>query len=649
LLPSFAFDSSVAVVFHALIGGGTLCLSTDEQSRDPDLIGRLIAEWRITHLLCVPTLYRQLLDLRLPVFHDLECVIVAGESCPPALVTEHLQKQPQTSLFNEYGPTECTVWSSVHSCRNEDGPHSVPIGRPIANTRVYVLDERMQPLPIGIPGELYIGGAGVCRGYWRRPDLTAAKFVRDPFSTEVGARLYRTGDRARWRADGDLEFLGRLDDQIKLRGFRIERGEIEATLGEHPQIRQAVVQLREDRAGDQRLVAYVVPRGGPVVVPTDLRGFLRRKLPEYMVPSAIVVLDALPLTPNGKVDRSALPAPAQTESVGRTHRVAPRDETESRVLKLWEEILGAKGAGVTEDFFEQGGNSLLALSLLTRIEREFDRKISLPTFISSPTIQDVAINLREEKWVDPDTQVFPLRREGTRPPLLLIGAGSIHRPLVRRLGPDQPVFGIELPKLSDLPERFTVKDIAAQLVDALCDSHIEAPYRLAGWSHAGLIAYEMAQQLHSRGKDIALLVLFDTGNPAYLRSFRGWRNCPKQLYIMLEKWLYYFRKVCSMPLRNAWQQFRERRRRFELRFQVLTFSWQMQYCAAANYEPKPCDWPLVLFRSTALQTGWFRDLELGWRKLARAGLQVHEMPGEHDTMFLEPDVQRLASKLGECL
>ncbi len=259
-----------------------------------------------------------------------------------------------------------------------------------------------------------------------------------------------------------------------------------------------------------------------------------------------------------------------------------------------------------------------------------------------------------------------MRREGSRPPLLVVDAGPFHRPLVRSLGDDQPVFGVALPELSALPEGFTVKDIAAKLVDALCASEVEAPYHLAGWSHAGLIAYEMAQQLRSRGKEVALLILLDTNNPVYLRSFKGWKNYPIRLYFLLEKWLYYLRKTRNMPLGRAWRYFREQKQRFKLRArgtqpnpdnrspeeqseQPLTFSWRMQYLAAENYEPEPGDWPIVLFRSMALQTGWFRDPQLGWGKLARGGLRVCEMPGEHDAMFVEPGVQRLAAILTECL
>jgi thioesterase domain-containing protein len=361
--------------------------------------------------------------------------------------------------------------------------------------------------------------------------------------------------------------------------------------------------------------------------------------------------------------------------------VAPRDPVEARLAAMWEQILGVQRISVTADFFDSSGDSLLAAKLLAQIERAFGEQLSLPTLMQSPTIESLAIRIKtgkvttgpdgrhgadgdapglnDEQWIDPDEQIFPMRREGKGPPLLIVDAGPFHRPLVRRLGSEQAVYGAVLPKLSSLPEKFTLHDIAANLTDALCASSVQAPYYLAGWCHAGLIAYEVAQQLRARGKEVALLVLFDTNSPAYIRGFRKWWKLPIRLYIKLEKWWYYFRKLSGIHLGSAWRTFWERsqkvqgprvvdaarkRRHSDKEIEEpLTFSWQMQYHAAAEYDPKPCDWPLVLFRSRALQTGWFRDPEMGWGKLARGGLKVFEMAGEHDTMFMEPDVQELAA------
>jgi thioesterase domain-containing protein len=366
--------------------------------------------------------------------------------------------------------------------------------------------------------------------------------------------------------------------------------------------------------------------------------------------------------------------------------VAPRDAVEAQLAQLWEKVLGVTGVSVTADFFDVGGHSLLAARLLARVEKAFGNRLSLAALLQSPTIESLATRIRlggpasgeggpwtdgqghgEDKWFDPQEQVFPLRREGKRPPLFLVDAGPFHRPLVRRLASDQPVFGIALPRLSALPEHFTVRDIAANLVEALEKSgQLGGRYSLAGWSYAGVFAYEMTRQLQARGHGPASLVLFDTNSPDYLRGFRRWRKLPIRLYLLLVKWFYHFRKACRLPLGRAWQDFREGSRRFQPSVPAArlapkdgpaaegadppdAFSWRWQYLTARDYQPQPCDAPMVLFRSAVLQRGWFRDPQLGWGKLARAGLKVYEMPGEHDTMFLEPVVQRLASLLNECL
>jgi acyl-coenzyme A synthetase/AMP-(fatty) acid ligase len=301
-----------------------------------------------------------------------------------------------TELVNFYGPTEtvgsAAYWTSTSPGRIQDG-QTVPIGRPIANMKVYILDPHMQPVPAGVPGELYIGGAGLARGYLRRPDLTAERFVPNPFSPLPEARLYKTGDRARFLPDGNIEYLGRLDYQVKIRGFRIELGEIETTLLDHPAVRDAVVVAREAPSGDKCLVAYVVPRPNAAPAPDDLRRFLRARLPEYMVPPAFVRLSALPLTPSGKVDRARLPAPDLARPAG--EHVAPRGPIEAQLVPIWEELLGVHPIGATDNFFDLGGHSLLAGRLLVRVRAACRVNISLRAFFAGPTIADMATMLAE--------------------------------------------------------------------------------------------------------------------------------------------------------------------------------------------------------------------------------------------------------------
>jgi acyl carrier protein len=341
----------------------------------------------------------------------LRTLMTAGEVCPAELVERWA---PERRFFNLYGPTEATIWSTTAECAPGGG--RPPIGRPVANTRAYVLDARGEPVPLGVPGELYVGGAGVTRGYAGRPGLTAERFVPDPFGA-AGGRLYRTGDRVRWSARGELEFLGRVDEQVKLRGFRIEPGEIEGALRRSEGVADCVVVAREDVPGETRLVAYVV---GDVEAAV-LREHLLRELPEHMVPAAFVFLDALPLTPNGKVDRKALPAPEY--AAGADRYVAPRTPVEEVLAGIWAEVLKVERVGVTESFFELGGHSLLATLMVARVQQLYGVEVQLRAIFDEPTVEELARHVdsalevmdAELAQVDPDemAQLLALLREST--------------------------------------------------------------------------------------------------------------------------------------------------------------------------------------------------------------------------------------------
>jgi amino acid adenylation domain-containing protein/non-ribosomal peptide synthase protein (TIGR01720 family) len=367
-LSPFAFDSSVAGLFWTLCDGGALVVAPSAVAGDPERIAALLDEAEASHLLCTPSLYRLIMaaapDHRLA---SLRTVIVAGESCPPELARDHFTRLPHAALFNEYGPTEATVWCCVARVRPEDGgKNRVPIGRPIANARLYVLDPAGEPVPVGVPGELHVGGAGVARGYLNRPDLTAERFVPDPFAGRAGARLYRTGDLVRHRPDGELEFLGRLDHQVKIRGYRIELGEVEAALASQPGVREALATVREDAPGDRRLVAYIVPAANPAPTATQLREGLKRELPPFMVPSAFVPLDAFPLDAHGKVDRRALPVPEGARPDLEAVYVPPRTAAERTLTEVWSGVLRLDRVGVHDNFFELGGDSILSIQVVAR-------------------------------------------------------------------------------------------------------------------------------------------------------------------------------------------------------------------------------------------------------------------------------------------
>jgi amino acid adenylation domain-containing protein/non-ribosomal peptide synthase protein (TIGR01720 family) len=365
LLSPLAFDSSVAGLYWTLCQGGTLVLAPEEAQQDLARLAETMAAERVSHLLTLPSFHALILEhAPAEALAPLETAIVAGEPCPKRLVDAHFARLPGTELVNEYGATENTVWCSGFDCRGLQLP-TAPLGRPIPNAQLYVLDERMEPVPAGVAGELYSGGVALAPGYWKRPELTAERFVPDPFSGRPGARLYRSGDLARQLPDGSVEFLGRVDHQVKVRGFRIELQEVEAALAGHPSLREVVVVVREDEPGQgKRLVAYAIS-GGAAPAASALRAFLKERLPEFMVPSAFVLLDELPRLPNGKVDRSALPAPSSLASAGE-EPVAPRSAAETLLAEVWAQVLGLERVSVADNFFDLGGDSLLSIQVIAR-------------------------------------------------------------------------------------------------------------------------------------------------------------------------------------------------------------------------------------------------------------------------------------------
>ena len=413
LLSPYAFDSSVAGIFHCLSTGGVLVIPTEEFRWQPEQLAALISSQRISGMLCVPSLYGELLQHAAGAqLASLRTVIVASEACSRRLVNSHYRIVPQASLFNEYGPTEATVWSTVYECEPGESDESVPIGRPIANTQAYVLDRHLQPVPVGIPGELYIGGDGVAQGYLDRSDLTRTSFIPNPFRNSSSTKLYRTGDMVRYGRDGILEFLGRRDQQIKIHGLRIEPGEIEAVLEQHPDVREAAVVAHSSESGESRLAAFVATRENYMSSSDELRRFLKSRVPAYMVPATFHFLTSLPRNPNGKIDRHLLPNSDLAAGGVRSDITAPRNEVEQRLLGIWQRVLKTDNPDVTQDFFEQGGHSLLATTLLANIEREFGRMLSLAFIFQRPTIEQMAESLQTAGQSLRDRAIVPIQPKG---------------------------------------------------------------------------------------------------------------------------------------------------------------------------------------------------------------------------------------------
>jgi amino acid adenylation domain-containing protein len=394
----FSFDVSVWEFFWPLLTGACLVVARPGGHQDPAYLAALIEAEQITTLHFVPSMLQQfLLEPGLEERgQSLQRVICSGEVLPLELQARFFARLG-AELHNLYGPTEASIDVTFWQCRPQSGEWSVPIGRPIANIQIYLLDRAGHLVPVGVPGELYIGGVGVARGYYQRPELTAEKFVPDPFSNEAGARLFRTADLARYRPDGAIEFLGRIDHQVKLRGFRIELGEIEAVLSQQPAIKEVVVLAREDAPGDKRLVAYLVSDQEPVPTYTELRRFLKEKLPDYMVPAAFVMLDALPLTANGKVDRRVLPEPGHITLELETPYVAPRTEVESAIVAIWKEVLHIEKVGVHDNFFDLGGHSLRMIQVHSALQERLKRDLPVIELFEYPTIDSLARYLSQGK------------------------------------------------------------------------------------------------------------------------------------------------------------------------------------------------------------------------------------------------------------
>ncbi|HET6514231.1 MAG TPA: amino acid adenylation domain-containing protein, partial [Thermodesulfovibrionales bacterium] len=401
---SFSFDISAWEVFLALTSGATLILTKPGGHMDPCYLIDLIDSRRVTLVFFVPSMLSALLgEDGVQRCRSLRRVFCGGEALSSALQQRFFSRL-EAELHNLYGPTEAAIFATHWQCQRQDCSVAVPIGRPVANTHIYVLDNALKPAPVGVTGELCIGGVQVARGYLNCPEITAEKFISDPFSRVAGSRLYRTGDRARYRADGAIEFLGRLDHQVKIRGFRIELGEIEAALGHNPAVREAVVIAGEGEPGDKRLVAYVVFRGQGKITESDLRSHLSKQLPDYMIPSAFVVLDALPLTPNGKVDRKSLP----TLELGRPDLedsfVAPRTPVEELVAGIWCEVLGLKKVGIHDNFFLVGGHSLLATQVVSRLRKTLQQEVPLRFLFESPTPAGLAMRITQSQAENADPE-----------------------------------------------------------------------------------------------------------------------------------------------------------------------------------------------------------------------------------------------------
>ena len=660
---SWAYDAAVWALLEPWVAGGRTVIARSESRSDGRYLVKLMATAKVTFIATSPTMLQVLLDAGgIEDCISLRRVFAWGERLAPELADRFFEHS-KAELYNVYGQTETCISVTHWRCRAGASARTIPVGHPHANTQVYILDPALRPVPVGVPGELYLGGAGVARGYLNRPGLTAERFVPNPFygagvaaATGAGPRLFKTGDLARFASDGTIECLGRIDRQVKIRGNRVELGEIEAVLSRHPGVRDCVVVARHAQAGtpggraEPRLVAYLVAEA-PIRM-DELRSLCRHALPGFMVPAAFVRLDALPHASSGKVDERTLPPPEAGAQERPDDLVEPRDLTEEIVAGIWADVLDVESVSVDANFFDVGGDSLRGVQLIARVEETFQLEAPTRWLIESPTVAGIAARVRHVRDARgaPASAAAPaspssliaIRRGGSRRPFFLVpgGAGGENELLVyarfaRHLGHDQPFFGFQTRAVGVEKAGVRVEELANRLLRDVTRLQPAGPYLLGGECIGGVIAFEMAQQLRAGGEEVSLLVLLDT-----LTEYAA--PSADQRIGLLSRTI--------NRLRGAAQKVREAPAEAEVAQDHLTGWWRTKagrryMSAIAAYRPVPYTGPL----DVVVNDQWHRqNATLGWDALARGGLRAHVVPGDH-TSYIREYVRTTAEALGACL
>lgn len=660
-LAGLGFDATIWELWPALAAGTQIHLADDETRISPQLWQNWITQQGITVSFLPTPLVEQVLALDWSQPTSLRLLTTGGDQL-------HHYPAPHIpfALFNNYGPTENTVVATSSIVPVSKQSERLPmIGRPIANTQIYILDKEFQPQPIGIPGEMYIGGSSLAHGYLHRPDLTAERFIPHPFSTQAGARLYRTGDLVRYLADGSLEFLGRRDFQVKIRGYRIELGEIATLLAGHSEIRDNIVVVREDNPQEKRLVAYVVLRQPSRLTSEQVQDYLREKLPVYMVPSAIVLLDELPTNANGKVDRQALPPPYSNCTLERAY-VKPRDTIELKLTSIWENLLQNGPISITDDFFELGGHSLLAVRLMAQIQREFRQELSLSVLFQGATLEHIAMILRQHQKQEKRSPLVAIQPGGNKRPFFCVhpvgGEVLCYTELARQLGPEQPFYGLQMLQVEGTdqqaqPEYGTsIEEMAHAYLVEVQRIQPDGPYLLGGWSLGGVIAFEMAQQLERQGHAVALLALFDSYAPSIIQQQHE-TSLVQQFAEDLEGLFdatfgIDYAKLQTFSHEEQLARLYHQLKRanvvppdIETAYLSRLFStYRQNINALYRYEPQKYTGNLTLFSASASAQDEADNIH-GWPTFLEQEPTVHTISGNHYTILKNPHLERLVQHL----
>ncbi len=645
-LTPLIFDISGLEIYLPLIVGARCVIASTEAAIDGNKLKEIITDHQISILQATPMTWKMLITAGWSGSSTLK-VLSGGEALSTELAKQLLIKVGH--FWNLYGPTETTIWSTINYIDQVDEDYAiVPIGKPIANTQVYVLDHARQPVPIGIVGELYIGGAGLARSYLNRPELTEEKFITNPFAQNT--HLYCTGDLVRWLPDGSLEYLGRADEQVKINGFRIELGEIRAQLEKHPNVLQAVITNCKNAKGEEYLLAYVISRVKANFDSSQLRSFLQQFFPHAMVPSAFVALDKFPLTSSGKIDKKALPSIGQQQELFKSY-VKPSREEEKILADIWAEILGVSQIGIHDDFFALGAHSLSALQLLARISQHFKINLPMRALFASSTIAGLVDAI---KLIQVETEVVatiadkqqseilascivPLRREGSKTPLFLIHpiGGTIfwYIPLIKYFDRDRPLYAIQDPGIeSDSIPFNSTAEMASFYINAIKTVQPYGPYLLGGSSAGANVSVEMSYQLAQKGEQVAFIGLLD-----------GWAFYPDSLQNQE-----FFEAIMRKQYHDMENIFVAKG--IDKAENLLKLQWARSKMNNRYRAPYLLN-KLTLFKAEkTLEI--FKSMEAPynhWDKHSALSIELHMVPGDHETMFQEPNVIILAEKLNQCL